>query len=186
MAIYKRGVSISMLVFWRVYLFSRPANHGSSSQSENSSCSRWWVAMDSSRAVVLFETIGTQQEMEALVKKLIVGSWHLFSRFFYKQSVWQSGASNLDLTKKANMQVQDLPPTHEQYVTLLLTWLGRLALRGNNVYGMNLPTWRVDFDWKCGQKNQTWILCTIWFTRYPSSSQSFSMNLAILVKNFNG
>lgn len=54
--------------------------------------------------------------------------------------MWQSGASNLDLTKKANMQVQDLPPTHEQYVTLLLTWLGRLALRGNNVYGMNLPT----------------------------------------------
>ena len=97
--------------------------------------------MDSSRAVVLFETIGTQQEMEALVEKTHSwGSWHLCSKFFYKQSVWQSGASNLDLTKKSKMQVQDLPPTHEQYVTLVLAWLGRLASRGNNVYAMNLPT----------------------------------------------
>lgn len=61
------------------------------------------------------EAIGSQTEMSALQKKLEAGKPFLFRRLCFKRSIYVSGGKYLDLSKKQNVSVEHLPPTHSAY-----------------------------------------------------------------------
>lgn len=74
--------------------------------------------MDEKRNRMWCEAIGSQGEMEGLLKSFVVGKPLLFSCLCYKRSPWHSGGKFLDLTKKQKVKVDALPPTHGSYATL--------------------------------------------------------------------
>ena len=74
--------------------------------------------MDEKRNRMWCEAIGSQAEMESLLKTFVLGKPLLFSCLCYKRSQWHSGGKFLDLTKKQKVKVEALAPTHASYQAL--------------------------------------------------------------------
>ena len=74
--------------------------------------------MDEKRNRMWCEAIGSQTEMESLLKTFVLGKPLLFSCLCYKRSQWHSGGKFLDLTKKQKVKVEALAPTHASYQAL--------------------------------------------------------------------
>ena len=76
------------------------------------------VVMDKKRNRMWCEAIGSQGEMDTLVKTLQGGNILLFSKLCFKRSPWHSGGKFLDLSKKQQVKVEHLKPVHSAYQTL--------------------------------------------------------------------
>lgn len=62
--------------------------------------------IDEKRNRMWCEAIGSQSEMDGLLKILVQGKPVLFSSLCYKRSAWHSGGKFLDLTKKQKVKVE--------------------------------------------------------------------------------
>ena len=76
------------------------------------------VVMDKKRNRMWCEAIGSQGEMDTLVKTLQGGNMLLLSKLCFKKSPWHSGGKFLDLSKKQKVKVEHLQPVHSAYQTL--------------------------------------------------------------------